>query len=96
MNQSPCFLELVVQEGGKASAQINRMHEGHDKYYQTCSKMLLWGLRKGENGHKWGSIKAEHMKVIHLSDLGRAMSFVAQYTSLPYMATCLWEMTNKH
>lgn len=89
MNQSPCFVEPVVWEGGKASAQINRTYGGYNKYYQTCSKMLLWGLRKGENSHKWGSIKAEHMKVIHFSDLGRTMSFVAQYTSLPYMAMWL-------
>lgn len=35
IRQSPCLLEPAVQERGTAHAQINRMHEGHDKYYRT-------------------------------------------------------------
>lgn len=29
-------LGTIVQERVKGSAQINRTHEGHGQYYQTC------------------------------------------------------------
>lgn len=55
IRQSPCLLEPVVQKRSTASAQIKRMHEGHDKYYQTCWKLLVQGPKKGEDNHRCGS-----------------------------------------
>ena len=38
-------MEPVVQEGGKASTQMNRMHGGHG--LSDTLKMLLWVPRRG-------------------------------------------------
>lgn len=43
--QSPCLLEIVIQEGGKASTQINKMYGGHG-IVRHIKKMLLWGPKK--------------------------------------------------
>ena len=32
----------------RKKAQINRMYEEHGKYYQTCSKILVQGPKKGK------------------------------------------------